>query len=277
MAELTGTTNGETPPVNDNNGNTGANGEWITKTLPQEFLTQTGAYEKLKVFKGPEDLVRSYFSLNDKMSSTGRLPKSDAPAEEWDTFYKAWGRPDKPEAYTLSKEELKTAAGGDAFLGNVSVMAHKLGLNNTQYEQMVQWGVEQSVAMNKQQKEATEMLKADLRKEWGFAYDDKVGLARRTLAGLTTGPKDPLITFLDATGLSDHPEIIKLFNKLGDIIGEDNILKEGQHTVDEITNAKDKILEIRGDPKHPFNDARHVGHRKAVQDMNALYEIANGA
>lgn len=249
--------------------------EWVTKTFTQDTLNETQAYEKLKAFKGPDDVLRSYISLEKKMSSTGRLPSPEAPKEEWDSFYKAYGRPDDAKGYVIP-DEIKAKAGDEQFLGGVLSMAHSLGLNQNQTKQMLEWGVGQSEAIEKMQKDKVEADKVALKNEWGYAYEDNLGIAQQTFNKFVGGRDDPAVKFLNESGFASDPRVIKLFHKIGAAMGEGRIVNGAKLPDADVASAQQKIGEMRGDPKSPFNDATHPNHKSAVQEMQRLYGVVAG-
>ena len=278
MAEgtLTGTVPAPPPPgtqtVTGTNGTAPLQEHWAKKTFSQDFNNRH--FDKFQSFENPDKVGESYIALQTKMSQTGRLPTADAPREEWDTFRKAWGVPDEPGKYAIAPE-LKSKAGNDEFLATINTMAHNLGLNQKQYEQMVSWGVQQADAIEAQKKAATAAGLTSLRAEWGFAFDQNVGLAQRALMTLVDGNKnDPFVKFLDETGLSDHPAAIKFFARIGKDLGEDELIKgDGSSSATDKESAMSQINEIRSDPKHPFNDTKHLNHKRAVDEMQELYKV----
>lgn len=248
---------------------------WAKKTFSQEFNNRH--FDKFQSFENPDKVGESYLALQNKMSQTGRLPTSDASKEEWDTFYKSWGRPEGPDKYGLAPD-LRPKIGDDQFISTINTMAHQLGLNQKQYEQMVTWGLQQSDALQAQKAQAVQQGIQGLRDEWGYAFDQNVGLAQRALMTLVDGNKDdPFIKFLDESGLSNHPAAIKFFAKIGRELGEDELIKgDGSSSAGDKESAQRMINEIRSDPKHPFNDVKHLNHKAAVADMAKLYETVYG-
>lgn len=249
--------------------------EWITKTFSQETLNETQAYERLKGFKSPDDFLRSNIALQTKMSETGRLPKPEASKEEWDSFYKAYGRPDDAKGYVIP-DEIKAKAGDEQFLGGVLSMAHSLGLNQNQAKQMLEWGVGQSEAIEKMQKDKVEADKVALKNEWGYAYEDNLGIAQQTFNKFVGGKDDPAVKFLNESGFASDPRVIKLFHKIGAAMGEGRIVNGAKLPDADVASAQQKMGEMRADPKGAFMDSNHPNHKSAVQEMQRLYSVVAG-
>lgn len=273
MAEgtLTGATNNGKVTVEG--GNQPIVEHWAKKTFSEDFNNRH--FDKFQSFENPDKVGESYLALQTKMSQTGRLPAADAPKEEWESFYKAWGRPEAADKYSIT-DELKTSMGDENFQKSVMSMAHTLGLNNKQFEQMAKWGVEQAAAMGQAKAAETQKNLTALRAEWGFAYDQNVNLAGRALMTLLDGNKDdPFMKYLDDTGMSDHPAVIKFFYRIGKNLGEDELINgDGRSSASDKDEALKQINDIRADTKHPFNDARHPNHKRAVDEMQELYKVA---
>lgn len=69
----------------------------------------------------------------------------------------------------------------------------------------------------------------------GTAFDENVGIAKRGLDSFGT-PK--LVEVLNQTGLGNHPEVIRLFTKIGKTLKEDDPGATGGATGEELTGAQ---------------------------------------
>lgn len=245
------------------------NSNW-REVLPEEIRHN----DSLAKFKDVGSVAKSYLELERRMGSTVVIPKDTDKEEAWNSFYGKWGRPEKHEAYEFPKlpEQLKI---DDAFGGSVKSLAHKMGLNQRQFNQLVEWGSEQSLAVMNEQQKVSEQNQAKLRSEWGFRYNDNLEKAHKTLAMLV-GFKDdhPFIKYLDNSNLGDDPEFLKFLLEVGTRFNEDTFVdSKSKQDVVEKDQAKQKINEIRADPKHPYWNEQDARHGDAVKEMNRLYAI----
>ena len=131
------------------------------------------------------------------------VPGPDATETEKDFFYKAIGRPDKPEDYAEAikkaiPEGMEVHYDDPEMIGNYQVMAHKLGLNPTQAASIIAFDA-QRIAKAEADIKADPMpyfeellplvepiykaeCEEELKKKWGDAYDARLHLANRAIA-----------------------------------------------------------------------------------------------
>jgi hypothetical protein len=130
------------------------------------------------------------------------VPAPDASQTEKDFFYKALGRPDKPEGYAEAiKKAIPQGMEGHyddpEMIGNYQAVAHKLGLNPQQAATIIAFDA-QRVAKAEADIKADPMTyfeellplvepiykakcEEDLKKKWGDAYDARLHLANRAI------------------------------------------------------------------------------------------------
>lgn len=104
----------------------------------------------------------------------------------------------------------------------------------------------------------------NLKKEWGYEYDNNLKLATNTLAKLSSPEDYDKIVSLPK---DIQATISKIFHKIGTRMSEGTIGKVEQP----ILSAQGKINSIMSDLNHPY----HKGDSKAVNEVMSLYtEIA---
>ena len=124
--------------------------------------------------------------------------------------------------------------------------------------------------------EAAQQAAVALRQEWGPAYDGKINAAR--LAAKHVDGDGSLQAMMNASGLGDNPALIKAFAKIGEMLGEPSALKGGASGFTMTPEAaKHQINQKYGDKQflEAYNNAAHVGHDAAVQEMLRLQQIAS--
>ncbi len=250
--------------------------DWHRKIFKDE--TNVQLYDRVKRFKSPDDLVRSFVSLEDKQASTGRVPKEDSPKEDWDSFRKHWGVPEKAEAYTIPDDvpkEIKETFNPE-FTSSLNTLAHTIGLNQKQYAELTKWGANQALAMTQAQVETRKANEATLKKDWGSDFESRCNLASATIKNLCGSASHPFVQFLEETKMGDDPRFVKFFYDLGKELGEDEILAGDKGSESKVEDAKTKIGEIRADKAHAFNNPKHPNHKAAVAEMEGLYKLVNG-
>lgn len=125
------------------------------------------------------------------------MPTEQSTQVEWDEFHKACGRPDTPDEYNITHHEDigEVNAETEAAFKN---LAHSLGLNSDAVQKLMElddtriMGMRQ--AMQESEMQAVEQCQADLKEQWGAAYDERMHLANRMIEENTTDEtKDALL------------------------------------------------------------------------------------
>lgn len=237
--------------------------EW----LPEEFRSDP-TFEPFKDLSGLAKSYKHAASLVgvDK-AEVLRLPKApDAP--EWGEVWNKLGRPEKPDGY-----ELPEGAVPEALAPGLREKAHALGLSKTQTAELAGWYAEQRQA---EMQQLAEQALTALKGEWGRAFDDHLHAAKKALREVGG---EGVMKVLDETGLGNHPEIVRMFAKLGMERGEAG-LKGG--TAGNMSGAmtpaeaRAKIAEKQRDAEFmkAYMDQRAPTHGDAVDQMSKLFEAA---
>jgi hypothetical protein len=116
-------------------------------------------------------------------------------------------------------EGFEPGAGLDEFKG----LAKELGLKPEAAQKLVDFQAKQALAEREQMEKLhagwLQSMKAD--KEFGgVQFDANAQLARKAMLKFAT---PELRTFLNESGLGDHPELVRLMYRVGKAIGEDSI------------------------------------------------------
>lgn len=167
--------------------------------------------EKLAKFEKLSDLANAYFDLDGKLGNSITKPGENASDEERESFYRALGKPETADKYSIQGDEAK------AF----RELAYKNNLTDEQakalYQSLQEVGqnaLAQQKAVFVQQAQETQ---AALKKEFGKDYPAKIELLKRGIAtygGQNMGEK------LQAAGLLGDYDVVKLFINLGQISAE---------------------------------------------------------
>ena len=180
--------------------------------------------------KGLSELYASYATL--KASSVGALkrPSKDSPKEVWDQFYKELGRPESAEGYTLEKPQIPSGMRYDDaqekwFRG----VSHNLGLTQEQAKGFFdEWnkvqvaGVQRAVEAKKAA--AAEAL-GKLKAEWGDSFPDKwEGIRQAYTQFIPEGQNGALFKKIQAYGLDNDPDFLRMFKNIYDKIGPPKIV-----------------------------------------------------
>jgi hypothetical protein len=112
-----------------------------------------------------------------------------------------------------------------------------------------------------------------LRAEWGSEFETKLNKAKRA------AQKNPeLIAFLDASGLGDDRQIVKLFAELGEDVALDDETddkasgrKKSPHA--RVAKALTRAV-MRGGKRTAYFDGPAGDHEEMVEVMRKLYEMS---
>lgn len=178
---------------------------------------ETKSWAETKGWKSQEELAKSARNLERLLGSEKvPMPKDANDAEGWERFFKAAGRPDAPDAYGLDKIE-----GADPEFSKAAAAAfHKAGLNPQQVAGIVEfYGAHAKATLEAQETAYAQQFQidvADLRKEWGPAFDAKLDAAKRAvkLAGVDEATAEKIERALGVKVATS------LFSKIGEATSE---------------------------------------------------------
>lgn len=219
-------------------------------------------------------------------------PKDGDPPEKVDKFYRALGRPDAPEGYDLSKVKVPEGTPWDAKqLEPMRPVFHKAGLTPQQATAIVEgyagiqaqaWGEWQA-----QQKQQSDQMVAELRREWGGDFDRRVEGIKRLLGDVMGDRAAALIQLQAADGspVLDHPLLARFLGELAGSFLEDGGLPTGaaggRAGTGTPAGARAEIERIRAeamkDRQHPYVNADHPEHKRINEYVNSLYRTAEKA
>lgn len=254
--------------------------ETSTEAAPISFLDSLPddlrQEPSLRNFSDPASLAKSYVHAQRMIGADKvALPGKSATDDEWRAVYQRLGAPEDPNNYEISVE---TQVLGDEELSGFKNAAFEAGLNDRQASTVAQFM--ESTLSNAQQKfeqqadEARYVGEQELRKEWGQAFEQKVDLAYKAAVD-TLGSADLLdtIKLSDGRMLGDHPDVVRMFAKIAQSIGEDNLIGDTSEMVMTPSEASERITEMtRRDS--PYWDKMHPEHQKYVDEVLRLREYA---
>lgn len=215
-----GMSNSEQPGANPNdNGdkgqgqNAGDNGNGSEVQRPAwmsqigDITKDKGAAEKLGKFAKLSDLAHAYLKLEGEQGNSLVKPGDDASDEEREAFYKALGKPESADKYSIEGDEAKL----------FREIAYKNNLTDEQAKSLFaslkeagENAVAQQQAAFKQQAKATQDA---LIAEYGKDYQTKIEMLKR---GVATYGGQEVSAALQQAGLLANPAIVKMFIRLGE-------------------------------------------------------------
>ena len=257
---------------------------WQTKTLTRDDLRNHGT---IKNFKSADDFAASYISLEKKLGDQGRIsiPGPEATDEQRAEFYKSLGRPDAPDKYTIGGKVKELLPEGspvnEPFVKAAFETFHKAGMNDAQATAVVSFFAEQQAsAMQAEQAAIIEGVNA-IKTEWGHAYEEKLAVAGRAVDQLSEGEHaiPGLAELMDPEKgdprFGSNPVLIRLFNWLGTLMGEDKLVEGNQLVEEQVTNLQERKRELMK-PAGPYWNGMHPDHAKAIQDVAKINDQLTG-
>lgn len=192
-------------------------------------------HEYVKGYSKPGDAIRDFVALKQEAGSMLKVPGENATDAERAAFYKAVGRPETAEAYSLKKpdglpEGLPYSEDSEKVF---KAYFHELGLTDKQAVQL--WGKYHELsgqgftAQQKAEADASAKALETLQSEWtGDTFKVNTELAHRAFMRTFDKPEQiaEAKAFLETSkvggvALGDHPMFLRVFAKFGAMISDD--------------------------------------------------------
>ena len=230
----------------------------------------------IEKFTEIDALAKSYINAT-KMIGQDKIviPTNNSTEEHWDEVYAKLGRPESADKYALdAKSEVVNL--DETAIKSFAEQSHKLGLNNKQAQGILEFYKNNMEGTAQQSKIDTETAQAQaeqqLRQEWGRDFEAKVKQAG-ALAKANMDAKVLDMTLQDGRRLGDHPEVIRGFAKIANMMQEDKIVATESENVNTTKDLETEISAIMNDKTHPYHVKGHPDHDKSVQQMLTLREM----
>ena len=256
-------------------GNSGSGGvDWtaIRQSLPEDLRDD----KSLATINSVEGLVKGYVHSQKAMGSKVNVPDKHASEEDWQQFFHKVGVPSKLEDYEFkAPEDLDVE---EDFIEGFKQVGHKAGLLPKQLEQVFKHYTDYVGGLRSQSEEAMQAKYdqdvADLKKEWGEAFDSNAKAANVAFKELL--PDEGLRQRLLDDGLASHPAVVRLLANASKMFKEDVFIGHGEGKLGGMTpeEALTKAQDIQGNPEHPYRNPAHPNHQKAQKEVQDLYSIA---
>lgn len=211
------------------------------------------------------------------------IPGSEAPREDWVAFHeKAFGYSQDPEEYQVEYDmESEDNALEPEFVQSFVDHAHASMYPATLVSDVLEYMNEQVDLSLQTQEEAgeqyTEDAIAELRDEWGGAFEKKMLQAKHVI---DTYGDEQFVDYVNASELKNDVQLARFLAGMGEaLFGEDSFhgnnigAMAGQLAPDE---AQLEINNIYGDSEHPYHQKGHPQHEDAQAHMLKLFSMKRG-
>ena len=232
----------------------------------------------IEKFTEADALAKSYINAvkmigQDKIA----IPTKNSTQETWDEAYTKLGRPESADKYNFNiKSDVINM--DESAIKSFAEQSHKLGLNNKQAAGILDFYKNNMEGSAQQAKIDTETAQSqaeqELRQEWGRDFEGKVKQAG-ALAKANINPEILDMTLSNGIRLGDHPEIIKGFAKIANMMSEDKIVATESENVNTVADIETEISAITNDTDGPYWNKQHPDHDKIVQQVYTLREMLN--
>mgnify|MGYP003115320463 FL=1 len=206
------------------------------------------------------------------------VPNENSTDDQWNEVYTKLGRPESADKYKLDINS-EVAPIDEGAIKTFAETSHKLGLNNKQAQGILEYYKSMMEGSAQQSKIDTETAQAQaeqqLRQEWGKTFDENVKKAG-SIAKANLGVDVLDMQLKDGTRLGDHPEVIKGFAKIADMMSEDKIVSTESENVDQGKDLEQEISRIMNDRTGPYWNKGHPEHDKIVQQVYTLRSMIDG-
>jgi len=245
------------------------------ETISEEFRNDPN----ISKFTEIDALAKSYINATrmigqDKVA----VPNENSTDDQWQEVYGKLGRPESPDKYKLEVQS-DTVPLDDGAIKSFAENAHKLGLNNKQAQGILEYYKNSMEGSAQQARIDTETAQAnaeqELRKEWGSNYDNNIKKAG-SVAKANMNPQILDMELKDGTRLGDHPEVIKGFANIANILSEDKLVSTESENTDRGTDYEAEISKLVNDRDGPYWNKSHPDHDKVVQQVFTLRTMLNG-
>ena len=233
----------------------------------------------IEKFTEIDALAKSYINATrmigqDKVA----VPNENSTEDQWNEVYAKLGRPETADKYKLEAKS-DVVPIDEGAIKTFAETSHKLGLNNKQAQGILEYYKSMMEGSAQQSKVDTETAQAQaeqqLRQEWGKTFEENVKKAG-SVAKANLGVDVLDMQLKDGTRLGDHPEVIKGFAKIADMMSEDTIVATESENVDQGKDIEQEISRIMNDRTGPYWNKTHPDHDKIVQQVYTLRSMKDG-
>jgi len=227
----------------------------------------------LQTFDSVDKLAKSYVNAVKMIGGNpDNLISVPQEGESWDSFYNQLGRPEQSNGYDFGEDV-------DGVLDDFKSFAHQNNLTQDQADNLLGLFSDIQEEDAKNEEKAMEDLKVQttigLQRDWGKNYDGNLDYARRAYAQFGT---PELTEVMDDSGFGNHPEVIKAFSKVGQLLGEEALAVGtglGRNQMSPQT-AQEEIQALYRDKdfSKAYRENTDPGHKTAMSKMDRLFKQA---
>lgn len=234
--------------------------------------------ESLRNIKSIGDLAKSFIH-SQKMIGKNKVVLPDpkhGTEQDWREFYQKVGLPADIGEYKVDGP--KDFDVDEKFLGEFKQTAHSLNILPAQAQKLLDWYINKEVSMGES---ATEKFKteidgklAEYKRKAGDAYEKQIYMSGRLIDKF--GNKG-LQELMNNPAIGSNPDVIEFMYGVSKLLFEEEKIEGGDFIPGGVSpkDAQERIDELKADPKGPYWNGSHAGHKAAVAEMQRLYTIVH--
>jgi len=245
----------------------GGSGNDFLSLVPEELRD----HPSLSPIKDVPNLARSYVNAQ-RLIGTDKLPLPANPTDEdLDNIYSRLGRPESPDEYGIQADGNILTEDATARFKEI---AHALRFTPDQATGILNYYLSEASnsaeGMQVAVQEQAKQTEAELRQEWGAAYDSKLQAAQ---SAITEFSGDDILgmDLADGTKVGNHPAFVKVFSAIADFkkmaTSEDSISEPATASVMTRQQAQTEVDAIMRSPE--YTDRKNVVARQRAIDRVA--------
>lgn len=227
-------------------------------------------------FQSADDFATSYVHAQRLIGADKiPVPGKHATDDEWRAVYQKLGAPNDPTQYEFEKTQVFDDASFDAFRNK----AYELGLTNKQareiaglYEQQINMGRD---ILSQRAEEARFNGEQELRREFGDYFEQRLDMARAAASTVVENEDIFALQLADGRMLGDHPQIVRAFSKMAEMLGEDSLVGETTEVIMSAAEAKRRYDEVVAQGS-PWWNKFHPEHQSYVDEAVHLRSYFSG-
>lgn len=240
--------------------------DW-TRTLSPDLK----AMVETKGYKTPADLAQAYAHAEKAIGADKVVVPRDG---IWDAAARAkLGVPERADGYRVARPDMPQGLVYDEKFEHAMLpVAHRLGLTPVQVNELVKAVSAHRLGEFQASAHASNAGRAEaeqaLRSEFGAGYDAKISIAARAVQHFGGAG---LVDHLNASGLGNHPAMIKAFAKIGSMMSEDT-LRGGRPGGFGLSPEEAKAESARLMSGEAYKNRNHPEHDLTVRKVADLFE-----
>lgn len=221
--------------------------ESMLSQIDDEDVKSAGFWKNLEG-KDANEVGKYIKELQSFAGKKGDIPSKDASEEEWNEFYAKMGRPESIEGYDFTvNDEFKELVGEEAVpffeqaIDGFKEQAFKLGASVDQADELVDWYLGQIAEDVQETNKVNEQYYADqeaeLKKEWGDAYDGMNDGIKAMLMNNGMSAED-----VDSLGITGNAALAKTLGNISKSFADD--VEIGHHHTNTMAGLKDQLFDV---------------------------------